>query len=437
MIRIVNNPPRGEWESLCSRAGAPGFAAGVASDAEVAARVAQIAARVREGGDGALLTLTAEIDGVRLDALRVSEAEFAAAEAAVMPEIKQAIATAAANIRAFHAAQLPATVDMQTMPGVRCVQRAVPIQTVGLYVPGGTAPLFSTVLMLGIPASVAACPRVVLCTPPAKDGSVAPEILYAARVCGIAEVFKAGGAQAIAAMAYGTQSIPRVDKIFGPGNRYVTAAKQLVSLTQVAIDMPAGPSEVMVLADELARADFAAADLLSQAEHGADSQALLVCLSREFAEATAREVERQLALLPRADLAAKALSHSRIIVLDTVDEMVAFASQYAPEHLIVAMRDAWEVAGRIPTAGSVFVGHLTPESAGDYASGTNHTLPTAGWARSFSGVNTESFMRRITYQELTEEGLNTLGSNVMAMARAEGLEAHSRGMEIRLESLRN
>ncbi|MDR2885960.1 MAG: histidinol dehydrogenase [Rikenellaceae bacterium] len=429
MIRRVVNPPRGEWEALCNRAEAD-------NNAEVAARVAQIVARVREGGDGALKAITREIDGVGLAGLQVGEAEFAAAEKAVSEEMKRAIETAAENIRAFHAAQLPREVDMQTMPGVRCVQRAVPIQRVGLYVPGGTAPLFSTVLMLGIPATVAGCPEMVLCTPPAKDGGVAPEILYAARVCGIKKVFKAGGAQAVSAMAVGTDTIPRVDKIFGPGNRYVTAAKQLLSLTDVAIDMPAGPSEVMVLADETAVPQFVAADLLSQAEHGADSQSVLVTGSAALADAVDVCVGQQLADLPRAEIARKALGHSVVVVFDSMDEVTDFASFYAPEHLIVSMAGPWDVAAKIPTAGSVFIGNYTPESAGDYASGTNHTLPTAGWARSFSGVNTESFMRRITYQELTREGLESLGPVVMTMARGEGLEAHSRGMELRLNSLK-
>ncbi len=425
-MRVYDNPPRGEWDALCRRAGAQ-------TDAALAERVAQIIARVREGGDEALRQLTAEIDGVELASLAVSAQEFARASAAVSDDLKHAIKVAAENITAFHAMQLPAPIEIETMPGVRCEQRTVPLRRVGLYVPGGTAPLFSTVLMLGLPAKVAGCGERILCTPPAKDGSVAPEILYAAGVCGIDKVYKVGGAQAIAAMAVGTASIGKVDKIFGPGNRWVTAAKQQLSVSDVAIDMPAGPSEVMVMADDTARADFVAADLLSQAEHGVDSQAILVTSSRRLAEAVLSSVEEQLALLPRADLARKALESSRIIVLDT--DMVAFANAYAPEHLIVSMDNAREVAYKVVTAGSVFIGNYTPESAGDYASGTNHTLPTAGWARSFSGVNTESFMRRITYQQITPAGLKGLGGVIMSMARAEGLEAHSRGVEIRLKSL--
>ncbi len=428
MIRIIDNPARGEWDELCRRAGAD-------TDSQVARSVAEIADRVREWGDIAVREITREIDGAALAAFEVGAEEFSAAVAAVGEDMKRAIGVAAENIRAFHAAQLPGQVDMQTSPGVRCVQRAVPLRRVGLYVPGGSAPLFSTVLMLSIPAAVAGCTSVVLCTPPSKDGSVAAEILYAAQLCGVSKVYKIGGAQAICAMAYGTNTIAKVDKIFGPGNRYVTAAKQLMSLSEVAIDMPAGPSEVMVLADETADADFVAADLLSQAEHGVDSQAILVTDSRQFATAVQTSVEEQLAALPRAEIALQALASSRIVVLDDLAAMEDFATEYAPEHLIVSMDDAWEVASRIPTAGSVFIGNYTPESAGDYASGTNHTLPTAGWARSFSGVNTESFMRRITYQQLTPEGLLSLGPVIMTMARGEGLEAHSRGVEVRLSKL--
>ncbi len=425
MIRIVENPPRGAWDALCRRAGTE-------ADPVLEARVASIIAQVRAGGDRALKRLTEEIDGVRPDSLRVTDGEFRRAEAAVDPALKEAIAVAARNIETFHTAQLPAAVDMEVLPGVRCSQRAVPLRSVGLYVPGGSAPLFSTVLMLGIPARAAGCLRRVLCTPPAADGSIAPAILYAAQVCGIGEVYKVGGAQAVAAMALGTESVPRVVKVFGPGNRWVTAAKQQLGLTDVAIDMPAGPSEVMVLADDTAVAEFVAADLLSQAEHGADSQAVLVASSRAVAERVCGCLAVQLERLPRAETARKALAGSYAVVFDGPEDMAAFADAYAPEHLIVSTADAQAVAGRILTAGSIFLGNYTPESAGDYASGTNHTLPTAGWARAFGGLGTESFMRRVSCQEITPGGLRTLGDTVMAMARAEGLEAHARGVEIRL-----
>ena len=319
------------------------------------------------------------------------------------------------------------------MPGVRCVQRAVAIGRAGLYIPGGKAPLFSTVLMLALPARIAGCREVILCTPCGRDGRIAPEILYAADLCGVDRVFALGGAQAVAAMAYGTESIPRVDKIFGPGNRYVTKAKQLAGAADVAVDLPAGPSEVLVLADEDARPEFAAADLLSQAEHGDDSQAVLVCRSEEFAQRAIASVGEQAARLSRRDAIGNSLANSRIVVFSDRDEQIAFADTYAPEHLIVAMRDAWDAAARITAAGSVFIGGYSPESAGDYASGTNHTLPTGGWARAYSGVNTESFMRKITYQELTRGGLEALAPTITAMAEAEGLDAHANAVRIRTE----
>ena len=412
-MRITVNPPKSEWADLLRR---PQIDAPVIGE-----RVAAILERVRAGGDRAVLDLTAEIDSVALDSLEVAPEEIERAEAAVSPELKRAIATAAEHIERFHAAQRPRTVDLETAPGVRCLQRAVPIRRVGLYVPGGSAPLFSTVLMLAVPARVAGCEQIVLCTPPQKDGSVAPAVLYAASIAGVRRIFKAGGAQAIGAMAYGTQSIPRVDKIFGPGNQYVTAAKQQVASSSVAIDMPAGPSEVLVMADSTAVPAFVAADLLSQAEHGGDSQAVLVCPSVEFARDTQRAVGEQLLQLRRGETIREALRQSRIVVLDSREKMIGFANAYAPEHLIISMRDAWEVAAQITAAGSVFIGPWSPESAGDYASGTNHTLPTGGWARAYSGVNTDSFLRKITYQELSRKGLATLSPTVIAMAEAEGL----------------
>ena len=322
---------------------------------------------------------------------------------------------------------------METAPGVVCIQRPVPIGKVGLYIPGGTAPLFSTVLMLAVPASIARCPEVVLCTPAGPDGKVNPEVLYTAAYCGVKRIFKLGGAQAVAAMAYGTQSVPKVDKIFGPGNQYVTTAKQLLSAGTVAIDMPAGPSEVMVIADGSSPAAFAAADLLSQAEHGADSQVMLVCGDAATADAVQAEVERQMQALPRADYVRQALDKSRAVVLADPEDRIAFANTYAPEHLILATREPWGLAARITAAGSVFIGPWTPESAGDYASGTNHTLPTCGWARSFSGVNLDSFYRKMTLQELTPEGLRGLSKTIITMAEAEGLQAHANAVKIRLQ----
>ncbi len=425
-VPVYINPPTEDWDGLVQRAGA-------GDEADITARVEQILRLVRRGGDRALRELTAEIEGLDVSEPAVSEAEFERAEGAVSKPLREAIEVAARNIRTFHEAQRPTAIDLETAPGVRCVQRAVPIQRVGLYVPGGSAPLFSTVLMLAVPASVAGCPEVVLCTPAGLDGEVAPAVLYAARICGVDRVFKVGGAQAVAAMAYGTESIPRVDKIFGPGNRYVTRAKQIVSTADCAVDMPAGPSEVLVMADSDACPAFAAADMLSQAEHGADSQAVLVCLDERFADAVRREIEVRLPALERRETAGRALENSRIIVLQSREDAIRFANLYAAEHLIIQMADPWGVADRITSAGSVFVGPWSPESAGDYASGTNHTLPTAGWARSHSGVNLDSFMRRITFQELSREGLNALADTITTMADAEGLDAHADAVKIRIQ----
>lgn len=422
MERFVN-PPRDQWASLCRRP--------LQDDPQVRTRVEAILSRVRSEGDAALRALSLEID--RRDvALEVTERDFDAAALNVSDEVKDAIRQAAANIRAFHQAQLPREVRVETAPGVCCIQRPVPIRRVGLYIPGGTAPLFSTVLMLAIPAAIAGCPEVILCSPAGASGEIAPEVLYAAQYCGIRRVFRVGGAQAVAAMAYGTGTIPQVDKIFGPGNRYVTTAKQLLSAHTVAIDMPAGPSEVMVIADDDASPAFVAADLLSQAEHGADSQVMLVCLSENFALRVEEAVKRQRQALPRKQQVDGALSHSCAVVVHDLDEAVAFAETYAPEHLILALQDPWRTADRITAAGSVFVGAWSPESAGDYASGTNHTLPTSGWARSFSGVNVDSFLRKMTLQELTPTGLQQLAPAILSMARAEGLEAHTQAVSVRL-----
>lgn len=424
-MNIYQNPPRGEWATLCRRA--------EQDNSQIAERVEAIVERVAREGDAALYALAEEIDGVRLTALAVTDEEFAEAESKVSDDVKTAIEVAVKNISAFHQAQLPREIRVTTQSGVECVQRPVAMRRVGLYIPGGTAPLFSTVLMLALPASIAGCGEIILFTPTNKQGRVAAEVLYAARRCGVTKVFKAGGAQAIAAMAYGTDAIPKVDKIFGPGNRYVTMAKQMVAARNTAIDMPAGPSEVMVMADTTANPTFVAADMLSQAEHGRDSQAMVVCDSMALAESIAAEVERQRELLSRADYVAESLANSRAIVFDDRAKMIAFANEYAAEHLIISMADAWGVAAEITAAGSIFIGNYSPESAGDYASGTNHTLPTSGWAHSCSGVNIDSFMRKITIQEISQEGISSLAPTIIAMAEAEGLEAHAAAVKVRIE----
>ena len=424
-MRRYINPDRCLWTGLTERT--------MTDDAVIEERVAAIISRVRSNGDKALIELAAEIESVDLiSGIEVSDEEIFNACSEVSDELKATIAAAYKNIQMFHAAQKPQPVDIQTAPGVRCVQKAVPIRRVGLYIPGGSAPLFSTVLMLAIPAKTAGCQEVILCTPCGKDGKVAPAVLYAASVCGVDRIFKIGGAQAISAMAYGTETVPMVDKIFGPGNRYVTKAKEMVS-RKVAIDMPAGPSEVLVMADESAVPSFVAADLLSQAEHGSDSQVILVCNSEAVADAVEAEVEKQLNLLPRKETAVLALENSRVIVFKEQDEQIEFVNTYAPEHLIISMSEPWDIAEKISAAGSIFLGNYTPESAGDYASGTNHTLPTSGWARSMSGVNLDSFIRKITYQEITKEGILTLGNTIVTMAEAEGLDAHANAASIRMK----
>lgn len=422
-MEILINPDRSQWEALCERPSS--------DNPQVRERVEQIIARVKNDGDKALRELSEEIDRLPLPEIAVSAAEFEEAAEKVSPEVKAAIAQASANIAAFHRAQLPSELCVETQPGVRCYQRPVPIQKVGLYVPGGTAPLFSTVLMLAEPARLATCRKIVLCTPMGRDGKVAPEVLYAAQVCGVDQVYKIGGAQAVAAMAYGTESVCKVDKIFGPGNQYVTTAKQLLGGRVVSIDMPAGPSEVMVMADDSAQAAFVASDLLSQAEHGRDSQAMLVCNSREFAQKVQDEVLSQAASLGRMDFVNASLAKSRFFVFDNEADMIDLANLYGAEHLIISMQDPWRIADEIYAAGSVFLGNYSPESAGDYASGTNHTLPTCGWAASCSGVNIDSFMRKMTLQELTREGLDNLSDTIIAMAEAEGLQAHANAVKIR------
>jgi len=418
------NPPRAEWPRLTER--------NIPDDPAVDKAVSGIIADVRLRGDEALRNMALRFDHTEISCFEVSEAEIAEGCAKVSDGVKAAISLAKENITRFHSAQRPADVDVMTMPGVRCVQKPVAIDRVGLYIPGGRAPLFSTVLMLACPARIAGCKEIILCTPQSGNRPIAPEILYAAAVCGIDRIYRIGGAQAIAAMALGTESIPKVDKIFGPGNRYVTKAKQQLSAT-VAIDMPAGPSEVLVMADDSANPTFIAADLLSQAEHGPDSQAILVCTSERIASETQAEISRLSKKLSREDSVAGSLSHSRLIVMDGRDDMIDFVNAYAPEHLIISIKSPWTVAQEIRAAVSLFIGNYSPESAGDYASGTNHTLPTSAWARAYSGVNLDSFMRKITYQELTRDGLGLLAPTIVAMAEAEGLDAHALAVKVRVD----
>lgn len=428
-MKTYIQPPRTAWEDLLTRP--------LQQENEtIRKRVENIIERVRKDRDAALRELADQFDGVKIDSPAVTDDEIAKADELLDDALKNAIRQARENIIAFHRAQRMEPIRIETMPGVCCEQRSVAIHSVGLYVPGGSAPLFSTVLMLAVPAQIAGCKEIVLCTPPRRDGTVVQEILWTAQLCGVTRIFKVGGAQAVAAMAFGTESVPRVNKIFGPGNRYVTTAKQLLGLSAVAIDMPAGPSEVMVLADDTARADFVAADLLSQAEHGPDSQAILVTTSPALATAVETEVSRQLALLGRAEIATQALAESRIFVVASVAEMVEMANLYAAEHLIVETEEPEAIAAQIENAGSIFLGHYSPESVGDYASGTNHTLPTSGWAAAYSGVNLDSFCKKITLQRLTPEGLRNIGGTVERMATAEGLDAHRNAVTIRLNSLK-
>lgn len=395
----------------------------------------KILQQVKWKGDAAVKQFSLEFDKVALKELKVSDTEMQDAIAQVSEELKRAIHTAASNIRKFHEAQKDVEKIIETMPGVQCKRRSVGIEKVGLYVPGGTAPLFSTVLMLGIPANIAGCKKIILCTPPQKNGSVHPAVLYAASVAGVTEIYKAGGVQAIAAMAFGTETIPKVSKIFGPGNQYVTLAKQLVQQYGTAIDMPAGPSEVCVLADETADASFIAADLLSQAEHGADSQVLFITTAKELIDAVQKELYQQTEHLPRAEAAKKALNNSSAVLVDDINEGMNLVNAYAPEHLIIACNNADALGELVVNAGSVFIGNYSPESAGDYASGTNHTLPTNGYASAYSGVSVDSFVRKITYQKLSEEGLRNISAAVIEMAEAEGLQGHANAVKVRIERL--
>tara|TARA_B110000093_G_scaffold67739_1_gene73633 strand:+ start:309 stop:1592 length:1284 start_codon:yes stop_codon:yes gene_type:complete len=427
-MKQYRNPIRSDWKKLTARASA--------SYASLEPLAKEVFENVRLNGDASLSAYTLKFDGVSLDSFQVSPKETAAAESRVPQSLKNAIEIARNNILTFHKAQKTTTVKVETQAGVYCWQKKTPIEKVGLYIPGGSAPLFSTVLMLATPANVAGCEEIVLCSPPDKNGNLPDVILYTAKRCGVTKIFKVGGMQAIAAMTFGTTTIPQVDKIFGPGNQYVTVAKQLATQYHVAIDMPAGPSELMVVADETADPSFIASDLLSQAEHGPDSQVLLITTSKAIAEETQKAVLLQLENLDRKDIAQKALDNSKIIVFNDDQTALDFANQYGAEHLIVCVKEEEEFIEGIKSAGSVFIGNYTPESAGDYASGTNHTLPTNGYVRQYSGVNLDSFLKAITYQRITKEGLMNLGPAIEEMAAAEGLQAHKNAVTLRLKSMK-
>lgn len=425
-MKVYKYPKKEEWLNLLQRP---------SSDAEdLDSSVNEIIGRVRSGGDAAVRELTARFDGVDISDMLVTDDEIAAAQMSVPEELKKAVAIAKANIERFHSEQREVPAPIETMPGVICWRRSVAIEKVGLYIPAGSAPLFSTVLMLGVPARIAGCREVILCSPPDAEGRINDIVLYTAALCGIRSIYKVGGVQAIAAMAYGTETIPSVYKIFGPGNSYVTCAKQKVSM-DVAIDMPAGPSEVAVLADDSCNPAFVASDLLSQAEHGPDSQVILVSDSEGVIERTLKEIELQISTLPRRDIARAALSNSKAILVDEIATGISLLNEYAPEHLILAIKNAGSAADKIINAGSVFIGNYSCESAGDYASGTNHTLPTAGFAKAFSGVSLDSFVKKITFQKISPEGISTIGPAIEKMAEAEQLHAHKRAISIRLEAI--
>jgi histidinol dehydrogenase len=426
-MKTFLNPPHDSWPEILKR---PVFEV-----SDLFGKVQAILNEIKVDGDEALQKFTLQFDGVKLDSFLVSEKELTEAELQIDTELKAAINLASKNIKAFHAAQITQIKKIETTPGVVCWQKPVPIEKVGLYIPGGTAPLFSTVLMLAIPAQIVGCEEIVLCSPPNKEGKIHPAILYAAKISGVTQIYKLGGIQAIGAMAFGTQTIPKTYKIFGPGNQYVVAAKQLVSMNDVSIDMPAGPSEVLIVADETSYAAFVASDLLSQAEHGADSQVVLVANKQEVVENVLTEIELQIKNMPRGKTASKALEHSILIVMENFEEQIVLINEYAPEHLIISTKNYPDYIDKITNAGSVFLGEYTPESAGDYASGTNHTLPTNGWARSYSGVNLDSFLKKITFQEISREGLKNIGPAIEIMAAAEELEAHKNAVTLRLKQL--
>ena len=426
-MQIIRYPSRDNWAGIIQR---PAIDNGM-----LRKQVGKIIADVRKTGDRSLKRFSKKFDGVDLKKLAVGQKEIVAAEKNISESLKLAINIAIENIKRFHSIQVEEIKKIETMDGVECWRRPTPMKRVGLYIPGGSAPLFSTVLMLGIPAHIAGCSEVVLCTPPSKDGSIHPAILYAAKKVGVTEIYRCGGAQAIAAMAYGTGSIKKVDKIFGPGNQYVTAAKQLVQMDGVAIDMPAGPSEVCVLADGTANPDFVAADLLSQAEHGPDSQVLLVTNDETLIEKTIKSLNAQLELLERKEIALKALENSKAVLIKDMDDAMELVNEYAAEHLIIASDNAHQYGDKVINAGSVFLGNYTPESAGDYASGTNHTLPTNGYARAYSGVSVDSFVKKITFQQISQHGIQQIGKTIITMAEAEGLDAHANAVKIRLNQL--
>ena len=429
MIQVFKEPKLKDWPNLLAR---PEYDA-----SPLQAKVREILLAVKQRGDTAVTEYTLAFDKIALTNFKLSAAALEAAEKALTPSLKTAIQLAKVNIEVFHQAQIQKEERIETMPGVWCWRKAVGIEKVGIYIPGGSAPLFSTVLMLGIPAKLAGCKEIILCTPPNEKGEIDPAIIYAASLVGVSSILTIGGVQAIAALAYGTKSVPKVHKIFGPGNQYVTAAKQMIQQEGVAIDMPAGPSEVCVYADETSIASFVAADLLSQAEHGADSQVLFIASTIEIVEEVQKEIEMQLTLLPRKDLAKKALENSKAVVLSTIEDAIAMINEYAPEHLILSINNAAQVAEKIINAGSIFIGNFSPESVGDYASGTNHTLPTNGFAKAYSGVSMDSFVKKITFQQLTERGLENIAPTVIEMATAEGLQAHSKAVELRMEWIKS
>lgn len=424
---VYKYPATSDWSNLLKRP--------VMEAVELEGRVLAILKEVQERGDDALIDFALKFDGAAPESLLATDAEIAEAQGLVSEELKAAIQVAKNNIEKFHTAQKEGEIRVETMPGVNCWRKSLPIEKVGLYIPGGTAPLFSTILMLGVPATIAGCTQLVLCTPPNKEGKIHPAILYTANLLGIKTIVKAGGAQGIAAMAFGTASVPKVYKIFGPGNQYVTTAKQLVTKYGVAIDMPAGPSEVAVIADKNANAAFVAADLLSQAEHGADSQVVLVSDSEDLINRVQAEVTAQLAKLSRKHLAAKALDNSKAFLVKDLNEAMEMSNLYAPEHLILQVEDLDTLVSKVVNAGSVFIGPYTPESAGDYASGTNHTLPTNGYATAYAGVSLDSFIRKVTFQKISKEGLQTIGPVIETMAAAEMLDAHKNAVSIRLEAI--
>ncbi|MFN0729417.1 histidinol dehydrogenase [Polaribacter gochangensis] len=427
-MKLINNPPKKDWNSILQRS--------TKSVADIEEIVNQVFLDVQENGDIAIEKYTNKFDGVSLGNTIVSDEEIEKAILEVSSELKEAINVAKTNIEKFHAAQKTEKVVVETTIGVQCWQEKKPISKVGLYIPGGTAPLFSTVLMLAIPAQIAGCKEIVLCSPPDKNGNINPAIVYAATLCGVTKIFKVGGIQAIAAMTFGTESIPKVSKIFGPGNQFVTVAKQIATKYGVAIDMPAGPSELLVVADDAANACFVASDLLSQAEHGIDSQVILVSDSVELIESVQHEIQKQLKELPRKEIATKALENSKAILLEDEKSALNLINEYAPEHLIIATRNNDFFIDSIENAGSVFIGNYTPESAGDYASGTNHTLPTNGFSKAYSGVNLDSFLKSITYQKISKEGLQNIGKSIEVMATAEGLQAHKNAVSIRLKNIK-